>query len=92
MPSSIYEFAQIPRVAPAEKRARASKALGALAQDSRLAVFRLLVKTGPAGMAAAQQLARARVRMDDETAEKTSRALRRRAVREAAGLPRLSLL
>ena len=39
----------------------------------------------------AQQLARARVRMDDETAEKTSRALRRRAVREAAGLPRLSL-
>jgi len=40
----------------------------------------------------AQQLARARVRMDDETAEKTSRALRRRAVREAVGLPRLSLL
>jgi hypothetical protein len=30
--------------------------------------------------------------MDDETAEKTSRALRRRAVREAVGLPRLSLL
>lgn len=27
-------------------------ALAALAQDSRLAVFRLLVKTGPAGMAA----------------------------------------
>ena len=40
----------------------------------------------------ARQLALARVRMDDETAEKTSRALRRRAVREAAGLPRLSLL
>ena len=40
----------------------------------------------------ARQIARARVRMDDETAEKTSRALRRRAVREAAGLPRLSLL
>ena len=39
-----------------------------------------------------EQLSRARVRMDDETAEKTSRALRRRAVREAVGLPRLSLL
>ncbi|MET0858235.1 MAG: metalloregulator ArsR/SmtB family transcription factor [Telluria sp.] len=29
-------------------------ALGALAQESRLAVFRLLVKTGPAGMAASK--------------------------------------
>ncbi len=29
MPSSIYEFAQIPRVDPAEKRGRASKALSA---------------------------------------------------------------
>ncbi|MEO8431092.1 MAG: hypothetical protein ABI592_06240 [Acidobacteriota bacterium] len=38
------------------------------------------------------QLARARVRLDDETAEKTARALRRRAVREAVGLPRLTLL
>lgn len=43
-----------------------------------------------AGVAA--QLARARVRLDDDTAEKTARALRRRAVREAVGLPRLSLL
>ena len=40
----------------------------------------------------AAQLARARVRLDDETAEKTGRALRRRAVREAIGLPRLTLL
>lgn len=40
----------------------------------------------------AAQLARARVRLDDETAEKTARALRRRAVREAIGLPRLTLL
>lgn len=31
---------------------KAITALAALAQDSRLAVFRLLVKTGPAGMAA----------------------------------------
>ncbi|MEP7132487.1 MAG: hypothetical protein ABI914_04935 [Acidobacteriota bacterium] len=38
------------------------------------------------------QLARARVRLDDETAEKTARALRRRAVREALSVPRLSLL
>ena len=29
-------------------------ALGALAQESRLAVFRLLVQTGPAGMAASK--------------------------------------
>ena len=40
----------------------------------------------------AAALARARVRLDDETAEKTARALRRRALREAVGLPRLSLL
>jgi hypothetical protein len=38
------------------------------------------------------QLARARVRLDDETAEKTGRALRRRALREALALPRLSIL
>ncbi|MEP6769319.1 MAG: hypothetical protein ABJC61_11655 [Acidobacteriota bacterium] len=38
------------------------------------------------------QLARARVRLDEETAGKTARALRRRAVREALGVPRLSLL
>jgi hypothetical protein len=38
------------------------------------------------------QLARARVRLDDETAEKTRRALRRRSLREALRLPRLSLL
>lgn len=40
----------------------------------------------------ASQLSHARMKMDDETAEKTARALRRRAVREATGLPRLSLL
>jgi hypothetical protein len=40
----------------------------------------------------AAQLAHARVRMDDETAEKTARALRRRAVRELLGLPRLTIL
>lgn len=40
----------------------------------------------------AAQLSRARVRMDDEAADKTARALRRRAIREAVGLPRLSLL
>ncbi|MCA1581602.1 MAG: hypothetical protein LC796_09465 [Acidobacteria bacterium] len=40
----------------------------------------------------ADQLARARVRLDEETAGKTARALRRRAVREALGVPRLSLL
>ncbi len=40
----------------------------------------------------AAQLSRARVRLDDETSEKTVRALRRRAVREALGVPRLSLL
>lgn len=34
----------------------------------------------------------ARVRMDDATAEKTARALRRRAVREKLALPRLTLL
>jgi hypothetical protein len=38
------------------------------------------------------QLARAKVRLDDETAEKTRRALTRRALRELLGLPRLSLL
>jgi len=38
------------------------------------------------------QLARAKVRLDDETAEKTRRALRRRSLREALRLPRLSLL
>jgi DNA-binding transcriptional ArsR family regulator len=32
--------------------ARATEALGALAQESRLKVFRLLVRTGPSGMAA----------------------------------------
>jgi len=37
-------------------------------------------------------LAPARERMDAETAEKTSRALRRRLVREALDLPRLTLL
>jgi len=31
---------------------RAVQALGALAQESRLAIFRLLVQAGPAGMAA----------------------------------------
>lgn len=40
----------------------------------------------------AAQLARAKVRLDDETADKTRRALRRRALRDALGLPRLSLL
>lgn len=39
-----------------------------------------------------QSLARARLRMDGAAAEKTSRALRRRAVRERLGLPRLTLL
>ena len=33
---------------------QAISALGALAQESRLAVFRLLVRTGPAGMAASK--------------------------------------
>lgn len=33
---------------------QAISALGALAQESRLAVFRLLVRTGPAGMAASR--------------------------------------
>jgi hypothetical protein len=37
-------------------------------------------------------LENARVRMDDATAEKTARALRRRAVRETLALPRLTLL
>lgn len=37
-------------------------------------------------------LEKARVRMDDATAEKTARALTRRAVREALALPRLTLL
>lgn len=37
-------------------------------------------------------LERARVPMDDAAAEKTARALARRAVRETLGLPRLSLL
>jgi len=32
--------------------ARATEALGALAQESRLKVFRLLVRMGPSGMAA----------------------------------------
>ncbi len=40
----------------------------------------------------AAQLAGARVRLDDDAAEKTGRALRRRAIRDALGLPRLSLL
>lgn len=40
----------------------------------------------------AAQLAHARVRMDDETAEKTARALRRRSVRESLELPRLTIL
>src|SRR4026209_111965 len=31
---------------------RATEALGALAQESRIKVFRLLVRTGPSGMAA----------------------------------------
>ena len=34
------------------KAAQAVRALGALAQDTRLGVFRLLVKAGPAGLAA----------------------------------------
>ncbi|MBU6455874.1 MAG: ArsR family transcriptional regulator [Cyanobacteria bacterium REEB67] len=34
------------------KTSRAVKAMGALAQESRLEVFRLLVRTGAAGMAA----------------------------------------
>lgn len=33
---------------------QAVQALGALAQDTRLAIFRLLVQAGPAGMAAGQ--------------------------------------
>lgn len=37
-------------------------------------------------------LARAGARLDDETVERTRRALRRRAVREILGIPRLSLL
>lgn len=37
-------------------------------------------------------LARAGVRMDEETAERTKKALTRRAVRESLGIPRLSLL
>lgn len=40
----------------------------------------------------ARQLEGARVRMDEATAEKTARALRRRAVREKLKLPRLTLL
>ena len=40
----------------------------------------------------AAHLARARVRLDDETSARTARALRRRALRELLGLPRLSLL
>jgi hypothetical protein len=39
-----------------------------------------------------QLVARARVRMDEATAEKTARALTRRAVREKLSLPRLTLL
>lgn len=42
--------------------------------------------------AVAADLARAGVRMDEETAERTKKALRRRAVRETLGIPRLSLL
>jgi hypothetical protein len=40
----------------------------------------------------ASQLSRAKVRLDDETADKTRRALRRRGLRELLRLPRLSLL
>jgi hypothetical protein len=39
-----------------------------------------------------QMVDRARIRMDDATAENTARALRRRAVREKLQLPRLTLL
>ena len=37
-------------------------------------------------------LEKARVPLDDDAAEKTARALARRAVREALALPRLTLL
>jgi hypothetical protein len=37
-------------------------------------------------------LAKARIRMDRETEEKTRRALTRRTIRDELGLPRLSLL
>jgi hypothetical protein len=64
--------------------------------DRKLAneLYEALPEPERAGVAAgvAKQLAAARVSMDEVAAEKTARALTRRAVREKLSLPRLTLL
>jgi hypothetical protein len=83
------------RLAVSEKDAASVEdALARLDRKLAAALLEVLPASDKARIEAgvAAQLARARVRLDDDTAEKTARALRRRAVREAVGLPRLSLL
>jgi hypothetical protein len=74
--------------------ARVEESLARLDKKLAGALYDALPEAEREGLDAdvAAQLARARVRLDDETAEKTRRALRRRILRERLRLPRLSLL